>query len=334
MEKATGIKSLRRGASAVVRRLRRLLPQAPEPAILMYHRIGVESFDPWGLAVAPAHFAQQLEWLARHRTVLPLAEFAAMHREQRLPRDAVALTFDDAYACNAEIAVPMLERNGLAATIFVPAELIERGEEFWWDDLERIVLDYPGPSLQLAGEKVMLGKREPGDRHWPPDRPPGTVRQRIFHSLWSKLRELEPAALAAAMEQLREQSESSANPRPTHRPMTPDEVKSARSTTVEIGAHSLTHPSLPRLSPAEKRHEIVDSVARCAAISGVTPRTMAYPYGDFDAESETLAEDAGFTCACTTEHAFVRPEARAFALPRRQVGDWDARRLARMLGGA
>ena len=180
----------------------------------------------------------------------------------------------------------------------------------------------------------MLGERQPNDRYWPPDQTPATPRQRAFHSLWSRLRELEPAALSAAMKQLREQAGSPTEPRPSHRPMTPAQVKAARSANIEIGGHSLTHPSLPRLSPAEKRREIVDSVARCAAISGVTPRTMAYPYGDSDAESERLAEDAGFTCACTTEHAFVRPQARAFALPRRQVGDWDAGRLAQMLGGA
>jgi len=334
MGETKGITSLRSGASGVVRRLRRLLPRRPEPAILMYHRIGVESFDPWGLAVAPERFAAQLEWLARHRSVLPLAEFAALHREDRLPRNAIALTFDDAYACNAETAVPMLERLGLPATIFVPAELIERGLEFWWDDLERMVLGHPGPVLESGGETVVVGEPEPGDRHWLPDDGPRTPRQHTFHSLWSKLREQAPADLSAAMEQLRAQTAVSAKPRPSHRPMTADEVRSARSPIIEIGAHSLTHPSLPRLGPAEKQHEIVDSVARCEAISGAIPRTMAYPYGDFDAESEKLAEDAGFACACTTEHAFVRSHTRAFALPRLQVGDWDTSRLAQMLGGA
>ena len=60
---------------------------------------------------------------------------------------------------------------------------------------------------------------------------------------------------------------------------------------------------------------------------------MAYPYGDFDAESESLAKDAGFLCACTTEHAFVRSQTRPFAMPRRQVEDWDAARFAQLLGG-
>jgi peptidoglycan/xylan/chitin deacetylase (PgdA/CDA1 family) len=334
MEYGTGINRLRSKGSGLIRRLRRLFPRRPQPAILMYHRIAVESFDPWGLAVAPERFAAQLEWLARNRTILPLAEFATMHRENRLPRNAVVLTFDDAYACNAEIAVPMLERLGLPATIFVPAELIERGQEFWWDDLERMVLGHTGDVLQDGAEQVAVGEPEAGDRHWLPDDAPRTPRQHTFHSLWSQLREKAPADLSAAMERLREQTGTPAKPRPSHRPMTAEEVQSVRSPTIAIGSHSLTHPSLPRLRPAEKRHEIVDSVARCEALSGATPQTLAYPYGDFDAESEQLAEDVGFACACTTEHAFVSQRTRAFALPRLQVGDWDAGRLARMLGGA
>ncbi|MEO8176315.1 MAG: polysaccharide deacetylase family protein [Sphingomicrobium sp.] len=316
------------------RRLRGLRPARPQPAILMYHRIGPESFDPWGLAVSAEHFAEQLNWLAANRTVLPLAEFAALHRQQRLPDKAVALTFDDAYACNAVVAVPLLENLGLPATIFVPAELIERGQEFWWDDLERIVLGHGGDALRLDGETFALGEREAGDRQWAPDAAPHTPRQEAFHNLWAKLREQEPAVLAGSMDQLRKQTDAAAAPRPSHRPMTAGEVHATRSATIEIGAHSLTHPSLPRLSPSEKRYEIVDSVARCAALSGVVPRTMAYPYGDFDAESETLAEDAGFLCACTTEHGFVGAHSRPFALPRRHVGDWPGSRLARMLGGS
>jgi peptidoglycan/xylan/chitin deacetylase (PgdA/CDA1 family) len=334
MNKRAGIKGLRSRASGAIRRLRRFVPRGPQPAILMYHRIGTETFDPWGLAVAPERFEAQLQWLARARTILPLTEFAAMHRQANLPGKAVALTFDDAYACNFEVAVPMLERLGIPATIFVPAELIERGQEFWWDDLERMVLEHSVPALRVGAQQVALGEPDAGDRQWPPDAKPRTLRQRSFHLLWSQLREKAPGELLAAMEQLREQTGTPGEPRKSHRPMTAGEVRSTASTTVAIGSHTLTHPSLPRLQRDEKRHEIVDSVARCAALSGATPTSLAYPYGDFDAESERFAADAGFDCACTTEHAFVTRQSRAFALPRMQVGDWSPERLARMLGGA
>ena len=60
----------------------------------MYHRIADESFDPWGLSVHPARFQEQLEWLARNRTVLPVTEFSRMHGEGGLPKEATPITFD------------------------------------------------------------------------------------------------------------------------------------------------------------------------------------------------------------------------------------------------
>src|SRR5881275_1855421 len=81
-----------------IRRAARWVPRKAGPAILMYHRIGIETFDPWGLVVDPDRFAGQLEWLALNRTMLPLTEFARLHLERQLPPDAASLTFDDGYA--------------------------------------------------------------------------------------------------------------------------------------------------------------------------------------------------------------------------------------------
>ena len=129
------------------------------PAILLYHRIATEVFDPWSLAVSPEHFAEQMEWLACNRTILPLAEFARTHSEGTLASDATAITFDDGYACNVQVAAPILERLGLPATIFLPAEIVEQGRPFWWDELQAIVIDHPGEETRLDEEAIALGPR-------------------------------------------------------------------------------------------------------------------------------------------------------------------------------
>ena len=136
----------------------------PRPAILMYHRIGQETFDPWGLAVEPDRFAAQIAWLAANRTVLPLTEFARLHQERSLARDAIALTFDDGYASVLD-AVPLLEKHELNATVFLPAELIERGGEFWWDELSHIVLNCAADTLHVDGTRHAV---PPPARQGPP----------------------------------------------------------------------------------------------------------------------------------------------------------------------
>jgi peptidoglycan/xylan/chitin deacetylase (PgdA/CDA1 family) len=322
--------SIARSGRSALRRIGPLL--APGPAILMYHRIANEGFDPWGLAVSADNFAAQLEWIAANRTVLPLPELARLHEQRRLPRDAVAVTFDDGYACNADVAVPLLEKHGLPATIFLPAELIGRGGEFWWDELERIVLGYSGETLRLDGHRIELGETSPGDRSWTAGAPPATSRQSAYRRLWSLLYERAPSEFERGIEELREQAQLSDGARKSHRPMTPAEVAAVRSDFVEFGSHAMRHASLPRLGQEEKAREIGESVARCAELTGSLPQSFAYPYGDFDRESVRLVAQAGFVCACRADGSFVRRGSDRFAIPRLFVGNWDSDRLARQLG--
>lgn len=300
----------------------------------MYHRIADERFDPWGLAVSPANFADQLDWIARNRTALPLAEFAELHSRGQLPRGAVAVTFDDGYACNGEVAMPLLAEFGIPATIFLPAELIERGREFWWDELERIALGYDGESLRLNGETVRLGDKTEQDRDWLGGDPPRTDRQRAYHLLWSNLYRLPQPELEDVMQRLREQAQVPDQPRPTHRPLTVAEIRKMRSAGVDFGSHTLTHPSLPLLGSAERAREILQSVERCEALTGARSLSFAYPYGNLDAESQRLVEQAGFKCACRADGGFVRRSSTAFMLPRIAAGNWGGPGLARLLGAA
>jgi peptidoglycan/xylan/chitin deacetylase (PgdA/CDA1 family) len=312
-----------------VRRAARLVARRPRPAILMYHRIGRETFDPWGLAVELDRFAAQVEWLGRHRTVVPLTKFAQLHRDGTLPADAVALTFDDGYASVLD-AVPLLEQHGLHATVFLPVELIERGLAFWWDELAQLVIGWNSEILELNGEQLLVPPPHERDRFWAPDAPPHTPRQKLFQTLWSKLHAMRTAALEAAMEQLRSQEQVERSmPDP---PLTPEEACSVSRATVDFGSHGVSHPSLPALANEEKAREIGESQRRCEALTGTAPAAFAYPFGDVDEESIRLVEQAGYACACATGDRFVTRQSKPFALPRLRVGNWDVGGLRDMLG--
>ena len=324
---------LARAAKGAARRLAGILPRRPRPAILMYHRIAHETFDPWGLAVQEAVFAEQLEWLAAYRDVMPLAAFAERQRDGRLPGTAISLTFDDGYACSLRTAAPLLARLGLPATIFLPAELIQRGGEFWWDELARVILEFEGGALRLGNEETPVPARDPSDHDWSPGAPPKTPRQRLFLALWSRLRTMRPIELDATMSEFRDQAVTQTTPRKAYRPLSPAEVRSARSPGITFGSHALTHPSLPALDESGKAREIGESRARCEALTGAIPSAFAYPYGDVDGASLRLVKDAGFDCACSTKGAFVGRRTDSFALPRLQVGNWDLRRFTDRLAG-
>src|SRR5688572_9588150 len=63
---------------------------------------------------------RQLELLRRVATVVPLEEsLRALAAGDQLPPRAVALSFDDGYRDNLDLAVPLLERLDLPATFFL-----------------------------------------------------------------------------------------------------------------------------------------------------------------------------------------------------------------------
>ena len=75
------------------------------------YRIAHVDFDSWNPAVLPDEFEGQLARM-RSKTVLPLQEFVRLHVRKGLLRNAVAITFDDRYVCNALVATPILESFG------------------------------------------------------------------------------------------------------------------------------------------------------------------------------------------------------------------------------
>ena len=101
-----GIERLRRAT-----RWRRSVSEG-KVLILLYHQITEALSDPWGLAVAPRHFAQHLEVLRRHAQVIRLQQLSQALLDGSLPEKSVVVTFDDGYADNLHNAKPLLERNG------------------------------------------------------------------------------------------------------------------------------------------------------------------------------------------------------------------------------
>ena len=291
-------------------------------SILVYHRVARANFDPWNLAVKPEEFEQQLTRL-RKKTVLPLSEFVSLHTRNNLPRDALAITFDDGYACNALVAAPMLESFGYPATFFVVSDAIARPEEFWWDQLEFIFhaqgFNYE-TATRLLANYAMNGLRVDVRRGEPP--------LAAFLGLWRLLHHLSTNERRRYLDELRGGMGLKKEMRPTHRPMTAAELRAlAANPLFEIGGHTVTHPNLSTLVAAEQEQEIVFGLRSLEATLGKPIRSFSYPFGQRGQVTRQIVVAAGFECAVTAEHRRVRPGDDRFELPRRQVVNRNARTL-------
>jgi peptidoglycan/xylan/chitin deacetylase (PgdA/CDA1 family) len=93
-------------------------------AVVTYHAVGECSSDddPYELFISAERFEAQMAWLARHRAVVSLADIVRGTHPRG--RSSVAITFDDGYRNVLQVAVPIMRRYGLTATMFVPTNYI------------------------------------------------------------------------------------------------------------------------------------------------------------------------------------------------------------------
>jgi peptidoglycan/xylan/chitin deacetylase (PgdA/CDA1 family) len=311
----------------------------------MYHRVAIERSDPWGLCVSPLHFEEHLDVLRRHARVVTLAELHRRVLAQDVAPGTVAVTFDDGYVDNLLAAEPLLRRYDVPATVFVASGYTDRGCEFWWDELERILLapeDLParmtialpdGPRVLDLGPSAHYSPSIAG-RHarWRAyETAPPSERHAVFLATWEQLMTLRDADQWAALRSLLDAARRTPAMRPSMRPMTADEIGAlARGGVMEIGAHTLTHPSLPSLSPLHQDAEIREGAVALESILGHPIRGFSYPHGRFTEETIRIVRDAGFAYACAgvpSQAASPNP----FALGRVGVPDCDGDALLAML---
>jgi peptidoglycan/xylan/chitin deacetylase (PgdA/CDA1 family) len=262
-----------------------------------------------------------------------------------LPKLGVVITFDDGYADNLWEAKPALEQYEIPATVFVTTGYIGRDREFWWDELERVLLQ-PGIlpdtlTLDIDG-RTLEWNLGPASRYSEHDyachrswnwrhRTKPTVRHRLFRRLFRLLQPLKEHARDRLLQDLRDWAGTASIVRPTHRVLTPEELgRLAEGSLLEIGAHSVTHPLLPKLPLAEQVQEIQGSKDFLEDVVGAGIGCFAYPYGAAG-NAAGAVQNAGFTSACTTSADVVFQGDDPYRLPRLYVGNWDGEEFERRI---
>ncbi len=241
-----------------------------------------------------------------------------------MERPAAIVTFDDGYADNATIALPILEEENVPATFFVSVGAVESGREFWWDELERWLLtdaSLPNPVEIGAGADR---------RAWPTKT--AKDRQKLYDALHARLRATAPARRERLLEELRHTVGCVASPRPSHRPLTTAEIsRLGQSRWASVGAHGVSHTPFAALSLGEQRDELQMSRERLQSWSGAEVTTFSFPFGgkrDFTRDSVRLAREAGFRRVAANAPGRVHRWSDRFVVPRFLVRDWDGDRFA------
>jgi glycosyltransferase involved in cell wall biosynthesis/peptidoglycan/xylan/chitin deacetylase (PgdA/CDA1 family) len=130
--------------------------------VLLYHNIAAASAttDP-SLTISPTRFERQIRWLAKmgYSSILPSDWLVWCRTGQGLPKKPVLLTFDDAYAAMAEYALPVLQKHGFGAAVFVVTKRIG-GRNSWETQIGRTGTDRLMAAVQIkewGGKGIEFG---------------------------------------------------------------------------------------------------------------------------------------------------------------------------------
>lgn len=297
---------------------------APCLSILFFHRVAQRVDELLPSEPDAARFDALMRLVARAFRVMTLGEAIDHLAQGSLPQRALTITFDDGYADNARVALPILQRHRLRATFFVASGFIDGGR-MWNDSVIECVRRCDAAEIDLAefgpglGSVALSGAAE---------------RRQAIAALLPRLKYLPPAQRDAAIDRLQRICGVAALP--SGLMMRSAEVRALHAAGMEVGAHTQNHPILTSLAPAAAEDEIVRGRAELEAMTGARVDVFAYPNGqpgvDYDRTHVELVRRLGFRGAVTTAPGVARVGDDPYQLPRftpwdRALPLWTARLL-------
>jgi peptidoglycan/xylan/chitin deacetylase (PgdA/CDA1 family) len=298
--------------NALVPAFRHLSPAGAKGrlSILAFHRVLRESDSLFADVPDARRFAQILTWLKGWFNVLPLDDAVQRLSRGALPERAAAITFDDGYADNVTVALPVLREHGMPATFFVATGFLDGGR--MWNDtiieairrstLDAIDLSAIGlPTLSIASHAERRAAIEQ------------CIRALKYRPLAQRVADAEQVALAAR-----------ATP-PDDLMMTSAQVRELHRNRMQVGAHTVSHPILTRLRPEDARREIAASRERLQNLLDAPVTSFAYPNGkagdDYSDEHVALVRELGFAYSVSTNPGAASSTSDLMQLPR--FTPWD-----------
>ncbi|MCK9488768.1 MAG: polysaccharide deacetylase family protein [Xanthomonadales bacterium] len=251
--------------------------------ILYGHRVS-DNDEGYMQGLRPQWLDQQLSYLGRHYQFISLDTLLHCYeKRQPVPEKSVVLTFDDGFRDNLDNALPVLEKHGAPATIFVVTGALTNGDLPWSQRLgylfqnttrdqvhHRLTGPEPAPLATPAQRKAAYQRCKPA----------------LAAMLWQQ-RDQSLAELASLLD---------VDP-PRDRMLNWTQARALQAQGIGIGAHTWSHALLASIPPAEASWEMRKSREDLREHLGIEQPSFCFPAGSTNAQLQAHAAELGFRSA-------------------------------------
>jgi len=290
---------------------------------LMYHGVCPDGndTDAWTL-VSQSSFREQMRFLK--------VEFECISIDEALKRDgtdarrpAAVVTFDDGYANNLEIALPILVELAIPAAVYVTTRnVVER--RLFWNDAILLAAQKSGIrriELQGIADTLDCYSFDGAGEEW----------YESVAAIWEDVKRADPNERDSIVEQIvarfREAKGSSPFQLETEgnkfTPLTCAQIaRLADEPLITIGAHSHAHDLLDRIPLVEAERSIGTSKRILSDLTNREIRHFSYPNGNYNPTIIDVLKRAGFASAVSTRNGYFKSGTSRFEINRYGVGAW------------
>jgi len=276
--------------------------------ILAYHRVAelrdTPAVDSRTVSATPEGFVLQMKHLARFYRIVSMPEvLEAVEKGRPLPKRAVLITFDDAYADFAEIAWPILKQFRFPATMFVPTACANQPERaLWWDRLyqafaatTRTEIDVPGLGrLPLGGQ--VDGKSEKQIPHCARD--DNREKRKSLRAIQNHLTTIPHSEAMRLVDSLCD--ELGLSRAQGGSVLTWNRLRELAREGLTLGSHTRTHPIMTQATLEQVREEVQGSQEDLQREIGVCLPIFCYPNGNHNDAVVSVLREQGIRLAFTT----------------------------------
>ena len=216
-------------------------------------------------------------------------------------RKFVCFTLDDGYADNYEQAYPVFKKYNCPFAIYVTTDYPDRKAQFWWYQLEDVLLK--NEKLIINGVEYDCSDLEKRNRaFW-------EIREKIFSS--------DAEMTLSALKQIFQENDCGVK---VHALSWEQIIELAADPLCTIGAHSVSHASLPVLSDKQIREELSKGKKKIEDRIKKPVKHFSYPYGNRDDRVTGLVKEQ-FCTAVLAWGGIVRKGDSVYTLNRNSLNE-------------